>query len=478
MEHNYIQNLKEKNLTLRLLRLDNAPLIISFLFNVFKKNSISIIKHDEIESKLNDYLYFLNENGCNYLLNANDYLKKWADDGFLRSWYDNNNEINYELTPATEKAIDIILDLEKKEFIGTESKLIAIYSILKNIAYKNFYSSDEKLKELERKKVEIEDEIKKIKEGIEEEKLDITKIKELYLEAEENARKLLSDFKQIEENFRELDKKFREKQIKSRLSKGKVLDEVFLSNDLIWNSDQGKSFKSFWELLMSSKKQEELDELINATLSFEEIQEIDMSKNNILKRFKVNLIEAAEKVNRTNSLIIQNLRKFLSTKTYTENQRIAKLITSIENIALKIRNNIPNNKNFIEIDDKVKIDFVMERPLFTPPKNNFLEEINIDYGNIDLIDTNLLYKQTYIDTSKLNENINNILLDKRQISLKELSVIYPITKGLAELVSYFNISAKRKNVKVNEEITDNILVYNEETNKYYQVKVPQLIFYR
>jgi len=476
MEHDYIQNLKEKNITLKLLRLDNAPLIISFLFKIFKKSGIAIIKHEEILSKLNDYLFFLNENGNNYLLSANEYLKKWADDGYLRSWYDDNNNILYELTPSTEKAIDIILDLEKKDFIGTESKLINIYSILKDIAYKNF-SSDEKLKELEKKKLEIEKEIERIKEG-KEEKLDITKIKELYLEAEENARRLLSDFKQIEENFRELDKSIREKQIRSRLPKGKILDEIFSANDLIWNSDQGKSFKSFWELLMSSKKQEELEQLIDIALSFKEIKELDSNKNNILKRLKVNLIEAGEKVNSKNALIIQNLRKFLSIKTYTENQRIAKLISSIENIALKIRNNVPENKSFIEIEDKVKIDLVMERPLYNPPKISFLEEINVDYGSISLVDTNSLYKQNYVEINKLNEKINSLLINKEKISLKELIDIYPISGGLAELVAYFNISSKRKNSKINESFTDIILVYNEETNKYFEVKVPELIFYR
>lgn len=476
MEHNYIQNLKEKNLTLRLLRLDNAPLIISFLFNTFKKTGINVVKHEEIDSKLNDYLFFLNENGSNYLLSAHEYLKKWSDDGYLRSWYDNNNDILYELTPSTEKAIDIIIDLEKKDFIGTESKLITIYSILKDIAYKNF-SSDDKLKELEKKKLEIEKEIEKIKEG-KEEKLDNTKVKELYLEAEESARRLLSDFKQIEENFRDLDKKIREKQIKSKLPKGKILDEIFSANDLIWNSDQGKSFKSFWELLMSSKKQDELDELINVTLSFEDIKEIDINKNNVLKRLKVNLIEAGEKVNSKNALIIQNLRKFLSTKTYVENQRIAKLISSIENIALKIRNGIPESKTFVEIEDKVRIDLAMERPLYNPPKINLLEDLDIDYGDIDLVNTNSLYKQSHIELSKLNENISNVLINKEEISLKELLYIYPINKGLAELVGYFNISARRKNSKVNEDFTDNIIVYNEETNKYFEVKVPQLVFYR
>lgn len=68
------------------------------------------------------------------------------------------------------------------------------------------------------------------------------------------------------------------------------MDDIFDSKDLIWETDQGKSFKAFWELLMSADKQNELNELLDVTSNMPEVQEV--KKENILERLKINLLEA------------------------------------------------------------------------------------------------------------------------------------------------------------------------------------------
>src|SRR5690606_24222306 len=125
--------LKENNATLRILRVDNAPLIISFLFKTFKKKSKTVITGSELTTYLNDYIYFLNQNEQSnlriYPMSAHEYIQKWTNDGYLRSWYEpNNDEPLFELTPATEKAVEWLMDLEKKDFIGTESRLKNIFN--------------------------------------------------------------------------------------------------------------------------------------------------------------------------------------------------------------------------------------------------------------------------------------------------------------------------------------------------------------
>ncbi len=255
MDHFYIKNVVLPHPAIRLLKLDNAPLIISFLHQEFKSTNRIDIPNAELVQKLSDYLYYLRENNEEGLYpdTAPSYLDKWTADGLLRKYYPaSSDEPVFQLTPASEKAMDWIKDLNREEFIGTESRLLRIYTILKEIAYQSTDDPKKKLKELNRQKKEIEREIEKVKAGRVEDRNE-RKIKELYFEVHNTARKLLADFRQIEYNFRDIDQAVREKQVNSNLKKGRLLDEVFKASDLLWNTDQGKSFLAFWEFLLSKQ---------------------------------------------------------------------------------------------------------------------------------------------------------------------------------------------------------------------------------
>lgn len=473
MEYEYIKNLKDTNPALRLLKVDNSPLIISFLFNAFKRDNNYTMLEGDLENKLSDYLYHINHNEEIYSGEPKSYLRKWADDGFLRAWYESDNDSpTYELTPATETAFEWIVDLNKKEFIGTESRLLSIYSILREITVKTTPDPIKRIRELEKQKKKIDAEIHLIRAG-NLEVLDETKVKERFFEVEDIARKLLSDFKQIEQNFRELDNEIRIKQIGTNLSRGKILDEIFSVQDLIWNSDQGKSFKSFWELLMSQSKQEELNELIETVLELPELEEL--KDENIIARLKVNLVEAGDKVNKTNSIIIEQLRKYLDDRLFIENRRIMDIINSIETLAVKVKQKAPIQKDFTSIDDKLKMDFTMDRPLFNPPKILELNTTDFNEGKAE-ISTNSLYNQLYINPDELRLRIRDMLKHRQRVSLKEITERYPIEKGMAEVITYFSLATKSGTAIINEDSPETILIFSRDSGKYLEVEMPQTIF--
>lgn len=163
MDYHRIKNLKEINPTIRLLNADYSPLIISFLFQAFKKNNKITIPNDELVSNLNDTIYSIQSAYGEGLFpeTAQKYLDDWANAQYLRKYYPaDSDEPCFELTPSTEKALEWIKELENREFVGTESRLIKIIEMLKEIAYRNSDDPTIRLGELERKKNEIEEEIR------------------------------------------------------------------------------------------------------------------------------------------------------------------------------------------------------------------------------------------------------------------------------------------------------------------------------
>lgn len=479
MDHFYIKNVVLPNPAIRLLKLDNAPLIISFLHQEFKHTNRIDISNTELTQNLSDYLYYLRENNEEgiYPDTAPSYLDKWTADGLLRKYYaGNSDEAVFQLTPAAEKAMDWIKDLNREEFIGTESRLLRIYTMLKEITYQSTDDPKKKLKELYRQKKEIEREIEKVKAGQAEDRNE-RKIKELYFEVYNTARKLLSDFRQIEYNFRDIDQAVREKQVNANLKKGKLLDEVFKANDLLWNTDQGKSFVAFWELLLSQNKQEELSALLETVSTLPEIQEV--KQDDFLDRIKINLIEAGDRVNKMNHQLIEQLRRFLDSKAYLENKRITEVIREVQALALQVKDNPPRETGFLLLDDKPFLELVMDRPLFTSPKKVEMTEHAYEMGNQEAITADQYYKlytQSFIDVMELKERIRSLLQSGSQVTLKQVTEAFPVEKGLAEVVAYYSIASKDKKSVINDDVQEQILIANIETEKNFTVTFPQVIF--
>ncbi|MFH1985441.1 MAG: DUF3375 family protein [Pseudomonadota bacterium] len=268
---------------------------------------------------------------------------------------------------------------------------------------------------------------------------DTTGIRERFLEAEDTVRRLLSDFRQIEENFRQLDRKTRARIATSDQPKGKLLDDIFGEEDAIRDSDQGRSFRAFWTYLMSPASQAELDRLIGRALDLPEVREMEPDPS--LARIRFYLLEAGEKANETCALLVEQLRRFLDDQAWLENRRIMTLIRDIEKTAVNLRDRPPGEKHLTCVDDvKPEIFLPMSRGLFRPLRRPEVNDAPMP-GKADF-DTPALYNQHYVDEKILRERIRTALRGLSQISLERLCEIYPVEKGLSEVVAYLHLACR------------------------------------
>ena len=171
MNIDQLKEIIEYSPTIRMIRAKNAQLIVSFLFLVFKQDNNFSISEDQLLDKLSDYLRYIDfvSDDEYEILPSDDYqdkakklIQKWTDYEYLRNYRDENGVIIYELTSSSEKALDWLCSLEKKEFIGTESKFKSVFSKLKELVEYSTGDTGKRLFELEQKKKEIEAEIQRI----------------------------------------------------------------------------------------------------------------------------------------------------------------------------------------------------------------------------------------------------------------------------------------------------------------------------
>jgi hypothetical protein len=358
--------------------------------------------------------------------------------------------------------------------VGTESRLLSVFALLREIVHRSEDDPERRVQELERQKAQIDAEIERLRAGIVE-PLDPTRVKERFFQVEETARKLLGDFRQVEYNFRALDRETRERIATSDKAKGELLDEIFQEHDVIWDSDQGRSFRAFWEFLMSPKRQQELERLLDRLFALEAVR--DLEPSGFLSHIQFYLLDAGEKVYRTNNLLVEQLRRYLDDQAWLENRRILELIRGIERRAVALKDTPPEAPVFAGLDElRPALELIMSRNLFTPPSNPAIDDRPLTEADVD-IQVDALYRQTWIDEAELKARVRKALQTRSQITLGELSERFPMRKGLAEVIGYFNLASRGDKALISD-TEQEVLDLVTTDGRPRRVELPKVIFLR
>ncbi|MBP7547770.1 MAG: DUF3375 domain-containing protein [Corallincola sp.] len=457
LDHASLDAMRQHHPAWRLLRSDHAPLVASFLHRAFIAPNMRVIAAADLAEALEDSLYDLRQihgDGA-YPRAAIDYLNDWAapDKGWLRKFYrPGSDEPQFDLTPATEKAIAWLAQLAQRQFVGTESRLLTLFDLLKQLDAGSEADPARRLAELHKKRAELDAEIARVEAG-DLPVLDDTAIKERFLQFTQGARELLADFREVEHNFRQLDRRVRERIALWQGSKGELLAEIMGERDAIADSDQGKSFRAFWDFLLSSRRQEELGTLLDQVLSLPAVASLQPDPRT--RRIHYDWLEAGEHTQRTVAQLSQQLRRFLDDKAWLENRRIMDLLHSIESQALALRDEPPSGEVMTIAQMRAEIELTMERPLFTPAIKTVISQLTLDDSD-DPVDPSALFDQVVVDKGRLARHIRHALNGQPQISLRQLVASQPLQQGLAELIAYLQIGCEGFQLVVDEKVTDPI----------------------
>jgi hypothetical protein len=460
VEYATIDALRERHPAWRLLRAGNSTLILSFLGEFFVEGNRGACSASEVMAALDDHLYALNaeiltENGQErFPKDPRSYLEDWAatDTAYLRRFYPpGDDEVHYEVTPAFEKAYAWIMTLKGRSFVGTESRLHTVVELLRQIVHGTEVEPDVRLAELRRRRDELDAEIAAVEAGIIT-VLDATGVRDRYQQLSATARELLSDFREVEENFRLLDRAARVKIAAWDGSKGELLAELVGSRSEIAGSDQGRSFQSFYDFLLSDSRQAELAGLLAKVSALDTI-EADQRIRGIHHDWS----EAADRAQHTVRLISEQLRRFLDDQVWLENRRVLDLVRAVESEALQFRDHPPVFG--LEVDQPgIEIALPFERPLYQPPAAVAVES-RIP-AETEEVDSDLLFTQTFVDQARLAEIIRTVLPESTSALLSDVVTLHPIEQGAAEIVGYLALDDDDVTVEMDDR-DETLLEYSD-----------------
>ena len=479
----------EHSATLRLLQSRQAPLAMSFFFFAFKFKNRLQIPYSELKELLTEFLENLDDDARQeYTLLPQQFLDLWSNDnqGFIRKYFElNQDEPMTELTADTERALEWIQNLEKREFVGTQSRFLSIYESMKRIADQTEDNPESRLLFLKEQRKKLEDEIKAIQATGMVNRMDSTQIRERFLNLIEDSRRLISEFRLIEDIFKDITRKIKEKKLKEAVTKGEILREVLDAYDGLEESDQGRSFSAFWSFLISDDQQNQLRAFSEKILETPEIREFvrknpDRQFDTGLLKLKSQLLQVGQKVLKSKFRLSEELRKLLHQKALVENKRVLELASEIKKLLLEHPAFLePGPKDFTTLQEGLGIYLPLSRPLWQPGCDARFANKQLETpAKIDsmqaLQNLTAIMNAPPISESELEVRVEKLLVNMSQVSLSEVVKVFPIKFGAFEVLGYLLIATRSSQHLIRFDETEKIFCPEQG----FALTVPQVIFLR
>jgi hypothetical protein len=467
-----------------LLKTKNRDLIILFFAETFLQQTA--VSSENIHNRLSDFLERQGmeideeneiEFSDTYEIKAKKYIQKWADIGFLTNYQNETGEVFYELSSHSSKTIDWLVNLKKEEYIGAESKFKTLFNQLKELVEFTNEDRERRLQLLEDKKLEIEQQIQRLKMGEDVKVFEESEIVPRFNQLSKLAKELLSDFKEVDDNFKTIIREIYQKHTDTTLKKSHILQYTFDALDELKDSSQGKSFYAFWEFLLSRDLQDEWKELVQVLYKTLEEKDIDVS-DSFLKNTKQHLYDSGRKVNRTNDKMAEKLSRIIRENEVSKAEVTKNIIQEIKNLLIETNKKKKKPDISFELETDLEINIPFERKL------TFEQSEEVEYKNKpkiattnldDFVNLGKVFNLSAIDKKELRKRIKNILQEKSQATILDIVDNQGgITKGLPELFGYIGVVKDFKHT-INADKTQTIL-FDKENKKV--IQIPEIILTR
>lgn len=468
--------------SVELLRLRNREMIIEFLINTFV-NKQGAISSENIHIQLADFLEgheVENDEESEispfdtFEIKAKKYIQNWTNKGFLTNYPDEQGEVFYELSAHSSKTIDWLASLKKEEFVGTESKFNNIFNQLKELVEFTNEDTEKRIQLLEEKKLEIEQQIQRIKTGEDIKVFEEFEIVPRFNQLNQSAKELLSDFKEVEDNFKDITKGIYQKHSDGSLTKSDILAFTFDALDELKDSQQGKSFYAFWSFILNPDLQNKWESLTKELYQTLEEKSIPVN-DSFLKGMKNHLYNSGRKVYKANDKMAKKLSRIIRENESSNSEATKKIIDKIKKQLVEISKKRKKPEISFNLETDVEISLPFERKLTTEQSETVTYTNKPVIADDDITSSKHLAKlfaQSNIDKELLRKRIKEILKEKSQTTLLDVVENYGgLERGLPELFGYLGIVKEFKH-SIDPVKTQNI-VFDVENKK--QIKIPEII---
>lgn len=431
--------------TVALLRSANAPYVLDFFRQAFKRPGRISIPHSELRVALKAYqdeVRALDPDGLPQ--SADAYLASWCapEKRWLsRRLQSGLDEHVYQLTRHSEAVFTFLERASEGElgFVGTESRLKLIVDTLSDLVVSASDDPEQRLAHLRQQADEIAAEIAQVEAEGDAPRMRPAQIRERFMTAVSLLKQLKGDFRAVEESFRRITADVQSRQIEGRQTRGKILEYALDAEDLLKMEDQGVSFYAFVQLILSPQQTARLERVVEQVHEIPELAEYPESLETL--RGMITLLQnEAQNVMRTNQRLSATLRRLLDAKAHEQRQRVAQVLQEIRAHAVAQAAEPPRLGITVEADLDIESPF--RRPFWNEPTR---------FESIDLTEheaTDEARQEAFrnfaamhrLDWKAMRARIRSLLQSRTAPTLGDLLRLHPPRAGVIEAMGYLQIA--------------------------------------
>jgi hypothetical protein len=435
-------HLFEESPALRLMRGRLGSFVVGFFFKTFKKWGSSEASEEELIATLSEHIEQVREledfDAPKRL--PQDYLEEWCDEDhrYMTKTYDEDREeYVFRLTRHSEKALSWLQDLlsmQQRGYATTESRFNRILIEMESLSQGVNADPESRIKDLSRKRDEIEEEIQRIRETGEAPIFGEDVIRDQVYDLSDLVEHFLSDFRAIEEFFKDHAREISKLYAQGDASKGDIVEHVLDADEELRSCDQGKSYFGFRSMMTNPTLARQFRNLAEQTSDIARRRGLDPNKTFL--SLSERLFGEAGSAHGAYGRISRKLRQVVGDHAGGGGRQVRETLSQIRKSAYLLRDDPPVDWEF-EIDIRPQFFGLMESDYWEPKSVEAFAPISpADGGDNDWINEILNSVGEPLDLNKFRERVDLASEEAQKVSLTEMVNKYPLERGVVDVVCY------------------------------------------
>jgi hypothetical protein len=438
----------------RLLAADSAPLILSFLADLFAQTSEVAFSRAKVA--LDAELIRWKESGVEVQDSAASYLRQWIASGWLREQDD-----VLLCTSACDVALRFAKGLDRHDQSATASHLRVVQDAVRDLAIAMSPDADSRIRALEQQRQALAHEIEELKAGVVVQ-LSNSEAYERLREIYQLAAVLTGDFRRLEDEIRQMDHDLRVQMIQADSTRGEVLMTLLRRENVLADTDAGRAFEGFFHLLADDLRTTEFREQLRGILERPVAEQLQSEERLFLSRLVRELSRESERVLLVRRRAEENLRAYVESNEFRENRAVARLLAQLERGAINLREasvspfcrtrlTLPSGRAELSSIDSLRLRL--------PDESLHIGNIEANGGVSELSDTVLEHLET-VRILEVADEIIRLIASHGPMTLGDVIARRPLTSGIEELVACLRV-AQAVNAP-RDESTESLLVMGHD----------------
>ena len=419
----------------RLLRADNAPLVLAFLAETFAGEGE--VDFSQARTVLDAHLAAARAQGrWDADTSAGTYLNTWIRAGWLREMDDRLTR-----TDAAEVALRFCRGLDERTGGTTASHLRIVQDAVRDLAVGIDPDPAARIEVLDARRREIEREIGDLEAGVVRE-LDAAEQRERIREIYQLASLLTGDFRRVEDEIRQLDKDLRVQMIAGGSTRGEVLGSVMEREALLAGTDAGGAFDGFFQLLCDANRSTEFREQLRSIMEAPVADQLTPRQRRFLEQLMRELGRESDRVLRVRRRTEEGLRAYIESGAAEESRAVDRLIVALEQRAVALRDDgVPLNvRTSLSLPTgAVRVASPTSMKLRRP--DHALDTRGVqERPTRDTLGADMLHALDTVQVRALAERARSVLANHGPLTIAGVVAHAPIESGLEELVGFLRIA--------------------------------------